>query len=93
LAFFAGIWTNWTGTRGTKANPVDGEHQLYSFLTCEPNVEVGSIHPKAMPVILTEADEIERWLSAPWGEAVQLQRALPDGALRVVAKGERQDGA
>jgi putative SOS response-associated peptidase YedK len=31
LAFFAGIWTTWHGRRGTKANPVEGEHQLFGF--------------------------------------------------------------
>ncbi len=34
LAFFAGLWTRWNGTRGTKANPVAGPHDLYGFLTC-----------------------------------------------------------
>ena len=91
LAFFAGIWTMWTGTRGTKANSVEGEHQLFGFLTCEPNTEVGAIHPKAMPAILTTPEEIDRWLTAPWGDAVGLQRPLPDSSLRVVASGERQD--
>jgi putative SOS response-associated peptidase YedK len=52
LAVFAGIWTTWHGVRGTKANPVEGEHQLFGFLTCDPNTEVGPIHPRAMPVIL-----------------------------------------
>src|SRR5664279_4708323 len=33
LAVFAGVWTTWSGTRGTKANPVEGEHQLFGFLT------------------------------------------------------------
>jgi putative SOS response-associated peptidase YedK len=33
LAVFAGIWTTWRGKRGTKANPVEGEHQLFGFLT------------------------------------------------------------
>ena len=27
LFAFAGVWTAWTGTRGTKAEPVTGEHQ------------------------------------------------------------------
>jgi putative SOS response-associated peptidase YedK len=43
----------------------------------------GAIHPKAMPVILTEPDEWSTWLSAPWGEAQALQRPLPDGSLGV----------
>ena len=30
LFFFAGIWRPWTGHRGTKANPAEGDHLLYS---------------------------------------------------------------
>jgi len=45
-----------------------------------------------MPVNLTTADEIDRWLSLPTPEAMVLQRPLPDGALTVVARGLRQDG-
>jgi putative SOS response-associated peptidase YedK len=93
LAAFAGICCTWTGTRGTKANPVEGEHNLYGFLTCDANAVVGPIHPKAMPVILTTADEVDTWLSAPTPEAMVLQRPLADDALRIVATGERQDTA
>ena len=67
-------------------------NDLYAFLTTEPNEEVGAIHPKAMPVILTTAEEIEAWMTAPIEEALQLQRPLPDGALRVVARGHKRDG-
>ncbi len=28
LIAFAGLWTPWTGTRGTKANSIEGEHKL-----------------------------------------------------------------
>src|SRR5829696_8676118 len=31
LAAFAGIWRPWAGVRGTKAEPVEGEHLLYSI--------------------------------------------------------------
>ena len=93
LAVFAGVWTNWTGIRGTKANPVEGVHQLFGFLTTDANAEVGAIHPKAMPVILTTQDEIETWMTAPTQEALRLQRPLPDGTLKIVATGAREDTA
>jgi putative SOS response-associated peptidase YedK len=67
-------------------------NDIFAFLTTEPNATVAPIHPKAMPVILTSADEIERWMTAPSGEAMELQRPLPDGALRIVARGRRDDG-
>ena len=66
-------------------------NDLYAFLTTEPNKEVGAVHPKAMPVILTTADEWETWLTAPTPEAMKLQRPLPNGMLKVVARGERKD--
>jgi putative SOS response-associated peptidase YedK len=93
LLVFAGIWTPWTGTRGTKVNPVTGEHTLFGFLTTDANDVVGAIHPKAMPVILRTPEEIEMWMTAPAEEALKLQRPLPNGTLRIVATGEKEDKA
>jgi putative SOS response-associated peptidase YedK len=45
-----------------------------------------------MPVILTMTEEIEMWLKAPAAEALRLQRPLRDDALRIVARGQKQDG-
>lgn len=74
--------------RGAKADPVEGEHLLYSFLTCEPNRVVEPIHPKAMPVILTSLEEYKTWLAPPAEEALKRQRHLPDDMLGIVAEGE-----
>jgi putative SOS response-associated peptidase YedK len=87
LAFFAGLWTRWTSVRKVKEGETTND--LFAFLTTEPNAEVGAIHPKAMPVILTTPAEVETWLTAPTNDALALQRPLPDGALRIVARGDR----
>jgi len=91
LAFFAGIWVpQWKSVRKLKEGDVEAD--LYAFLTTEPNLEVGAIHPKAMPVILTKPEEVEAWLTQPWEQAKVLQRPLSDGALKIVARGEKEDG-
>jgi putative SOS response-associated peptidase YedK len=91
LLCFAGIWTNWTSVRKVKEGETTND--LYAFLTTEPNAEVGAIHPTAMPVILTTPDEVETWMTATADDALQLQRPLPDGALRIVARGVKEDPA
>jgi len=83
LFCFAGIWRPWTGTRGTKKDPATGEHMLYSFLTTDANADVKPVYAKAMPVILRNEEEWKTWLHAPVDEALELQRPLEDGALRV----------
>ncbi|PUB13592.1 SOS response-associated peptidase [Yoonia sediminilitoris] len=82
LAFFAGIWTQWTSVRKVK----EGEttDNLFGFLTTEPNGVVTPIHPKAMPVILISPEAVNMWLTAPTEQALRLQRPLPDAMLTLV---------
>ena len=89
LACFAGIWANWTSVRKVKEGETTND--LFAFLTTEPNAEVGVIHPKAMPVILTTPGEVETWMMAPPDDALKLQRPLSDGMLRIVARGVKED--
>ena len=91
LAFFAGIWTNWTSVRKVKEGETTND--IFAFLTTEPNAEVGAIHPKAMPVILTRPEELATWMTADADEAMKLQCPLPDGALQIVARGKKKDEA
>ena len=59
LAFFAGVWTpQWKTVRKVKEGETTND--LFAFLTTEPNKEVAAIHPRAMPVILTKPEEIEK---------------------------------
>jgi len=74
----------WRGVRGRKS--------IFGFLTPEANARVAPIHPKAMPVILTTPAEVDLWLGADTPDALELQRPLPDDALRIVSKGEKEDG-
>jgi len=92
LFAFAGLWTPWRGVRGPKSAPVDGDHELFGFLTTEANAIVAPVHPNAMPVILTSPAEIDRWLEAETSDALAPQRPLPADALHLVAIGEKADG-
>ncbi len=83
---FAGLWRPWHGIRGTRAAPVDGDHLLYAFLTTTPNDVVRPVTAKAMPLVLTTAEEIDVWLRAPAKEALGLQR--PAGGDRLVVRAE-----
>jgi putative SOS response-associated peptidase YedK len=89
LACFAGIGTRWTSVRKVKEGETTND--VFGFLTTEPNREVAAVHPKAMPVILRTKEEIALWMNAPLPEALRLQRPLPDGALTIVARGQKQD--
>jgi len=85
---FAGIWRPWSGERsveqpGQKRRSREArDWTLYSFLTTEANDIVRPVHPKAMPVILTDPDEQNEWLNG--GEAsLHLQRQLPNNQIEI----------
>jgi len=89
LGFFAGIMApQWTSIRRVNHQAITTD--LFAFLTTEPNAEVRAVQ-ESMPVILRTAEEVELWLMAPWDEARKLQRPLPDGTLRIVSIGNKED--
>ena len=45
-----------------------------------------------MPVILSNEAERELWMTASPEVALKLQRPLPDGALKIIARGRKSDG-
>ena len=92
LMFFAGIWREWEGERGPKANRVAGNHLLFSFLTTDASPDVALVHPDATPVLLLDEAAREAWMMSPWEIARGLQKPPPASALRVVATDTKQDG-
>jgi putative SOS response-associated peptidase YedK len=46
-----------------------------------------------MPVILTTEDDVGVWLNAPTQVAIELQRPLAKGNLKIVARGKRTDAS
>jgi putative SOS response-associated peptidase YedK len=47
--------------------------------------------PEGGSVFLTTTAEVDQWLAADTADALALQRPAPDDALRIVAKGEKED--
>jgi putative SOS response-associated peptidase YedK len=79
------------GRTRDEGQPYRGEHLNYAFLTCPPNTVVAPVHAKAMPVILTRPEEHEVWMRAPWDEAADLQKPLPDNGLVEVMRGRPKE--
>ena len=70
VAAFAGIW------RPSEVGDV------FAFLTTDPNPLVAPLHPKAMPVILHDAD-YQKWLTADWKDASELVASYPSQMMIV----------
>lgn len=73
LFAFAGIWR--PGEEGA----------FMAFLTCEANRTVGEVHPKAMPVMLTPGQDVERWLGSKRADACELAKPFADTGMRRVS--------
>ena len=92
LFAFAGLWTPWRGVRGPKSAPIEGEHELFGFLTTEANAVVSPVHAKAMPVILPTPEKVDRWLEAEAAERSRcrgLWRTTCSGSWRRARKEDR----
>lgn len=91
LFFFAGIWREWEGNRGTKAVPDVGKHLVFSFLTTDAIHDVSPALSSAMPVCLFDEAARDNWMTAPWERARELQKPPAPGTLRIVSAGDKSD--
>lgn len=91
LMFFAGIWREWEGDRGTKTVPDVGKHLVFSFLTTDASPDVAPVHADATPVLLLDEGARETWMNAPIQEALALQKPPSAGALKIVRADTKED--
>lgn len=82
--FFAGVWREWTGDHGTIKQPNVGKHRLFAFLTTSSAPDIQPYHSKATPLILRNAEDVQRWLHGTMLEALELQKPAEEGSLVVV---------
>jgi putative SOS response-associated peptidase YedK len=59
-----------------------GDRPGFAMVTCEANELVAPVHPKAMMVILAEADW-EAWLTGSYDEIIALQKPYPAHLMTV----------
>lgn len=89
VAYFAGLYKVWSGDYGSKKEPNEGDHVLFSFLTTDANDLVRPVHAKAMPVVLRDEAACDEWLNAPPEEIGAIQaRVLATDALEIVGDDE-----
>jgi putative SOS response-associated peptidase YedK len=65
---------------------------LVPFTSFSEYDTIDVIDGKKVPVWFA-AEDHDAWMGAPWAEAKALQRPLPNGSLKIVATGEREDVA
>ena len=86
---FAGLWRSFKGKIKTDGEVV--ELQTYAFLTTTPNAVVRPVHPSRMPVMLSNEDDMQRWLEGSPEHAFGLARPYADDGMSVLQAGAMKE--
>lgn len=90
LFAFPGLWRRWRGP--LKPGGPIVELDVYSFLTTRPNALVATINHERMPVLLSEEEQFEMWLSGSPQQAFSLVQSFDADAMQIVQSGaDRED--
>lgn len=74
--------------RKTKEGEIPAD--IFALLTCEPNAEVGRVHAKAMPVILTTTAVDPRY--DDWGQVRGFLQHWQTGVAQERGVGRHEEG-
>ena len=67
------------------------EIDVYSLMTTEPNELTRSINHERMPVLLSNEDHFETWLSGSPAEAFALAKSFDPALMRIVQSGKTKE--
>lgn len=89
LFAFPGIWKRYKGPMKKDGPTV--EVDVYAFTTTTPNALTATIMHDRMPVLLSDEQDFETWLSAPPEVAFRLVRTFPAERMRMVQSGSDKE--
>jgi putative SOS response-associated peptidase YedK len=85
---FPGIWKRYRGP--LKKDGPDVEVDVYAFMTTKPNSLTATIMHDRMPVLLSNENDFETWLTGTPGQAYGLVRTYPADAMHIVQSGREK---
>lgn len=88
LFAFPGIWKRYTGP--LKKDGPTVEVDVYAFMTTTPNQLTATIMHDRMPVLLSETEDFETWLTAPPDQAYRLVRTYDAERMQIVQSGKEK---
>lgn len=89
LFAFPGVWKRYRGPM--KKDGPEVETDVYAFLTTKPNALTATVMHDRMPVLLSEPEELETWLSGSPEEAFRLVRTFDAERMRIVQSGAAKE--